>query len=177
MMPSQITIGIILALLLSVAGLGWYAKHQTERAATAEQAAQLATETADAWRLALDQQTRRARETDHLLAQSRQAQHALRITTDMRIRDYEIALRDETGTADWDALAVPAAVARRMCQYRADTQTGRDTVPATAAAAAGADTDPACRPSNGHLWRWAERLVESLASCNEDKAGVSRWAE
>lgn len=175
-MPSQLTLGVILALLLAVAGLGWYAKQQTERAATAEHAAQLAIETGEAWRLALDAQTAHARATDQLLAQSRRAQDALRITTDRRIRDYEHALRADTGAADWDAADVPAAVAGRMCQYRTNHDAGAGAMPETAGAVAGADADPACRPSNGQLWRWAERLVEALESCNADKAGVRRWA-
>lgn len=175
-MPSQLTLGIILALLLTVAGLGWYAKQVTERAAQAEQAAQLAQEQGEAWRLALDAQTEHAAATDQLLSESRRAQQALRTTTDTRIRAYEHALRADQGAADWDSAAVPAAVADRMCQYRAGHDTGAGALPETAGAAAGADTDPACRPSTGQLWRWAERLVEALESCNEDKAGLKRWA-
>lgn len=175
-MPSQLTLGVILALLLTVAGLGWYAKHQTERAAQAEQAAQLATETGDAWRLALEQQTAHAAATDRLLTESRRAQQALRATTDRRIAAYEHALRADPGAADWDSAAVPAAVAGRMCQYRADHDASAGTVPETAGAAAGADPDPACRPSNGDLWRWAERLVEAVERGNADKSALRAWA-
>ena len=166
---------LALALVAAFGALGWYAKHQTERAATAEQAAQLAAETAEAWRVALDQQTARAQATDQLLAQSRRAQDALRRTTDRRIRDYETALDADAGAADWDAVAVPAAVAQRMCQYR-DRAADPGAVPETAGAAAGANTDPACRPRNGHLWRWAERLIEAIERGNHDKAGVRAWA-
>lgn len=175
-MPSQLTLGVLLALLLSVAGLGFYAKHQTERAATAEKAVQLAAETADAWRLALEQQTARAAQTDQLLADTRQAQDRLRTTTDRRIRDYETAIDGDQSAVAWDIGRVPAVVADRMCVYR-DQAAAASTLPEAAGRTAAADTGTACRPRNGDLWRWAERLVEAVERGNEDKSALKAWVD
>lgn len=171
----MIRVYLAIGLLVAFSVLGWYAKHQTERAATAEQAAQIAAETANAWQLALEQQTAQVQATDKLLIQSRRQQDALRIATDMRVRGYEDALRDDVGAADWDAVPVPTAVAKRMCEYRHQANPGA--MPKTAGDPARADPDPACRPSNGSLWRWAERLIEAIERGNQDKAALRVWAE
>lgn len=167
----MIRVYLAIGLLVAFSVLGWYAKHQTERAATAEQAAQIAAETADAWRIALEQQTAQVQATDKLLAQSRRQQDALRIATDMRVRGYEDALRNDVGAADWDAVPVPAAVALRMCEYRSPTA-NPGPLPKTAGDPTGTYPDPPCRPTNGHLWRWAERMTEVIERGNQDKAAL-----
>lgn len=129
-MPSQLTIGIILALLLSVVGLGWYAKHQAERAAVAQAAIADAQAAGDAWRLALDQQTIHAKQQADKLAESAQGYELLRRSTDRRLREYETAIKSDPGAHDWNLAFVPAYVARRMCEYVADESAGESGMPA-----------------------------------------------
>ena len=170
----MIRLYLAIGLLVAFSALGWYAKHQTERAATAEQAAQIAAETADAWRMALEQQTARAQQTDRLLAESARGYETLRRKTETRIANYETTRRADETTDHWDRVPVPAVVADRLREY-ADHAAGADPVPAGAAAVHGPGADPATY-TNGDLWRWTERLIEGWDRFNADRTGVSRWA-
>ena len=167
--PTWIAIAILSAAL---SGAGWFAVHQTEGKAVAEAAVKDAQAAGDAWRLALDQQTAYTKQLDAKLAASTAGYDALRRTTDRRIRDYENDTRTDSGTATWDSMPVPAAVARRLCEYT-DKNPGAPRLPASAAAVHGPAQDPgACQFTTGDAWRWTEQLIEVIDRANEDRAAI-----
>lgn len=160
-----------LALLAVFSALGWYAKHQTERAATAEQATQIATETAEAWRLALEQQTANQKATAQRLAESARQYDTLRRTTETRVATYETKRRNDETTDRWDRMPVPAVVADRLREY-ADHEAGDHRAPADPAAIH-RPGENAGTYTNGDLWRWTERLIEGWDRFNSDRAAVA----
>lgn len=174
-MPSQLTLGVILALLLSTAGLGWYAKYQTERAAVAQAAVADAQAAGEAWQLALSKETKRANEQADKLAQSTRGYESLRRITDKRMQAYETADRSDIGTADWGNVRVPAFISDRVCEYPHEN-TSKSGLPTDAKTVYRPDPNP-CPGANRYytnrdLWRWTERLIEGWERFNADREAL-----